>query len=345
MDLYVIDPGKWETFLDQLSMELALYLPDSSGNSFTKYQEAPSNSYFTPSRIGDPPKEFFLTPKTKVASFDQSAKLGKKTGTDFGICGLKSCDLLALARLDQIFLGGELVEPFYKQARNRALILSSDCTQPTDYCFCTSLGYKPFPETGFDLNLTPLDDFYLLEAGSLWGEELIKENESLFKSASAEQITKREKLREEVSRSVEDLNPDLSLQISPQAAEPISLPENKVWEEYGGKCVECGVCNLVCPTCNCFLLYEGPEEEGWPRNRIWDGCSFQGYARVAGGANPLKTTQSRFRNRFYCKLSRFPENYRLIGCVGCGRCTEGCLAGIDIREVLKQTLIIHEKPV
>ena len=107
------------------------------------------------------------------------------------------------------------------------------------------------------------------------------------------------------------------------------------WKQFMLTCVECGGCNFICDTCHCFLL---ADKKGQPKNkkaRVWDSCLYANYAKVAGGANPLKTRAQRLRNRFVKKFDFFVDNLGMPACCGCGRCIEVCPGKIDIREVLK----------
>jgi ferredoxin len=112
-------------------------------------------------------------------------------------------------------------------------------------------------------------------------------------------------------------------------------------------CVECGGCNLICDTCHCFLLADRPPQPGQSdataqKIRVWDSCLYANYARVAGGANPLKHRAQRLRNRFAKKFDFFVDVLKMPACCGCGRCIEVCPGKIDIREVLK-SLAQHYK--
>jgi heterodisulfide reductase subunit C len=108
-----------------------------------------------------------------------------------------------------------------------------------------------------------------------------------------------------------------------------------IWEDFCLDCVECGACNFICCTCHCFLLSDVQERNQSPRLRVWDSCQYANFARVAGGANPLKRRAQRLRNRFEKKFDFFIDNLGMPACEGCGRCIEACPAKIDIREVLK----------
>ena len=115
----------------------------------------------------------------------------------------------------------------------------------------------------------------------------------------------------------------------------------KKWNELGCVCVECGACSYICPTCHCFLLYDEPaggEEGKSKRMRAWDSCLMASYAKMAGvgGVKPTPRPRlaSRFENRVRHKFDWMVQNLEEIGCVGCGRCTQACAGGSDIREVI-----------
>ena len=114
------------------------------------------------------------------------------------------------------------------------------------------------------------------------------------------------------------------------------------WAKFAERCVECGACLYICPTCRCFLLYDQKGKRTNERVMIWDGCYFPGYWRMAGGLTPKPRLTTRFENRFNCKFDYFVENYGVEACTGCGRCIEACMGKIDIRECLQE---LGSKPV
>ena len=114
---------------------------------------------------------------------------------------------------------------------------------------------------------------------------------------------------------------------------------SNIWKEEALTCVECGACNFICCTCHCFLLSDQQEGNIAERTRVWDACLYQNFARVAGGANPMKRRFQRVRNRYLKKFNFFPENINLNACTGCGRCIETCPAKIDIRRILRNLSI------
>jgi ferredoxin len=158
----------------------------------------------------------------------------------------------------------------------------------------------------------------------------------LFENARDEHIVEREERRKEV---VEGLLRQLQPQCIPPKESLYQLIkagyENGVWPQEALRCVECGACIMNCPTCHCFLLFDAKDEKGYLRGRIWDGCQYKNFTRVAGGANPLKLRQERLRNRYIKKFEFFRDKINLYACTGCGRCIECCPAKIDLREIFK----------
>jgi heterodisulfide reductase subunit C len=115
---------------------------------------------------------------------------------------------------------------------------------------------------------------------------------------------------------------------------------DEIWKKESEKCVQCGGCNFICPSCYCFLIRENSKSsEEQFRDKVWDVCHFTGYARVAGGGNARKYKFQRFRNRYQCKFVYRRENFGIYACTGCGRCIDVCPGKIDIRKVVKNLSI------
>ncbi len=251
--------------------------------------------------------------------------------------GVKQCDLSSLILQDYVFLKGDYEDPFYAFHRNNTLIISSDCTSAKETCFCIAMSGKPYPAKNFDINLSLLDDFFLVEIGTDKGNAIIDGYKTFFKNARTSDINMRDKIRNDVS---EQINVFIKKRGTPGPDEikgTVKKQYNNIamWQDFASTCVECGACNLACPTCHCFLLFDEKSRMKIARGRVWDACLYKTFAGVAGGANPRKHLYERLRNRFDKKFAFFPEVLDYTACTGCGRCIDACPGNIDLREVLK----------
>lgn len=253
------------------------------------------------------------------------------------VAGVKACDLSSFVLQDFVFLKGDYEDPFYAFHRNNTFIISCDCTFAKETCFCVAMDGRPYPTVNFDINLSPLGNIFLVEAGSDKGRTLINSYKTFFKDVRHDELGQRDKLREDVSGQVKGFikNRGTPNTLEIKGAMKKHYDNLPMWQDHSSTCVECGACNLVCPTCHCFLLFDEKSEAKTGRGRTWDACLYKTFAKVAGGANPRRHLYERLRNRFDKKFAFFPEILNYTACTGCGRCIEACPGDIDLREVLK----------
>jgi sulfhydrogenase subunit beta (sulfur reductase) len=289
-------------------------------------------------RTCEPLKVFLFEARKRVSTGYQHAD-STETERPRCIVGVKACDLKSLKILDGVFIDEDFTDPFYAVSRRENLILSSDCTAAADTCFCTSLHVDPFPRDGFDLNLSVIDGGYVVEIGSDKGREIVESQQSLFTPATDKQLSERGRRRERVSEQVKTNVREYGMPDQDAFDGIIKTNyESDFWREEGAKCVECGACNAVCPTCHCFLLCDQERGGSQERFRLWDSCLIKDFAQVAGGANPRPELWMRLRNRFEKKFDFFPTVKEIYACTGCGRCITACPGNIDIRDVLKRNV-------
>jgi len=297
---------------------------------------AESESFtFNPFRTALPfLKALFFQPKCLVAEYFPVSYTVEASEKRQIIFGVKACDLLGKRVLDTIFLNGEYVDPLYDRCAKNTVIISGDCTEALQSCFCTMVGLQPYPEEGYDLNMSPVNGGYIFESGSEEGEQIVKEHLDLFTEATEEHINERDQQRIKLKEIVERQNQDYITKESRQRIieENLNAP---IWHDVSQTCVECNGCNYVCPTCYCFFLFDQKHNDGNERIKVWDSCFHAGYARMAGGITPRLHLVDRFKNHYYHKFDSFVTNYEFEACSGCGRCIEACLGQIDKREVLK----------
>jgi len=289
------------------------------------------------------PKAFLQPLRERVAVYSSAgvdAEQSRPECARRALVGLRACDLKAIAYLDKVFREGDFTDPFYEARRQTELLVSVDCVAVHENCFCTAVGGSPFAEAGFDLNITPLEEGYLVEVGSEKGQEVVDRASGAVAEATEAQQRERQERR---AASVEQLREQTGgWQVSDRIQEALlSKDEAKTWGEQTAACVECAACTFICPTCHCFFLYDqAGGEEAFERIRTWDSCILGDYHRMAGPAgakpSPRPGLRTRLANRLLHKYAYSPEQYGMLGCTGCGRCIEACYGGIDIRQVLRE---------
>jgi len=241
------------------------------------------------------------------------------------VLGLRACDLRGLQVLDKVFLD-EPVDEHYRSRRERIILISLDCVEPWEACFCTMLGHKPYPEDGFDVNLSPIEDGMIVELGSPRGLSVFEALAEFAVEVNQEMLERRKKTRERAERKLGYSRV--------QGLEGVERLKEDEWKKFSRPCVECGACLNICPTCYCFSLTERKAESEFMRMRFWEPCILEGYQKVAAGINPRPELHSRLANRMLHKFSYYFQRYGSYACTGCGRCVEACLGKIDIRELL-----------
>ena len=258
------------------------------------------------------------------------------------LAGVKNCDLKALQITDMALLKDNFVDPSYKNWRENTIIISSDCDTIGSTCHCSLLDGKPYPEVGFDINISSVDDSYYMTIGSEKGEdfsERIMENIS-FEGNNDEIKGMVENKREALTRQLIGQNEKYS--IGSHFEKFRELTED-AWKDESYNCVGCGGCTNICPTCYCIILNDESEAKRFVKVRSYDSCQYNGYARVAGGGTPRPEMFQRFRNRYLCKFDYMESNFNTIGCVGCGRCSDTCPAEIDFMAVVQKASQLTER--
>ena len=243
--------------------------------------------------------------------------------------GVRSCELHAIEIQDRVFLGGRHTDRDYASRREDVFLVAVDCFEPGGTCFCTSMGTGPKVESGSDLTLTELFDGehrFLVEAGSERGAELLA-------GLSGRPVGPADV--EEAERSVATATDRMGRTM--EAFDLRDLLERNLehprWDDVAQRCLTCGNCTLVCPTCFCSAVEDetdlsGGEAERW---RVWDTCFSVDYSHIHGGSI-RPSGRSRYRQWMTHKLGTWHDQFGSSGCVGCGRCITWCPVGIDITE-------------
>lgn len=327
--------SKLKPLLDAVAGEMDLYIPKNTGEHyvFSTY-DAPSKTEpeLNSIRACTPVKEFLFPIREVAAIYPEPAETPDIK--PFAVFGLKDCDLKSIAILDKVFTEEEFEDPSYMARREKMFIISSDCTDPGNSCFCCLFDGKSYCQEGFDLNVSQIKDGFIVESGSKKGHTFIEKHNQLFADVPAALLTEREENRKKVQLLLEAKNANFKLDAKLEEIVQDS-EDSAIYDEQAEGCIECQACTRVCPTCHCFYLYDTKQENYFTKMKIWDSCMRFTYAAVAGGANPNKVLGDRMRHRLMHKFVHFVQRYGVNMCVGCGRCVDADAGGMDLREILR----------
>ncbi len=241
--------------------------------------------------------------------------------------GIRSCDLVALGILDRVFLDSDATDPTYAARRPDVFIVAVGCNRPGNTCFCASMNTGPTPTSGYDLVVRELHSEegteYLVDVGSERGADLLAGLAS--RPAHEGDLQRADRAHE---TAVASMGRELRQDYVPLAALD---PDHPRWDDVAERCLACGNCTMVCPTCFCSTTEEstdlsGTEAERW---RVWDSCFSLDFTHLHGGS-VRTSTKSRYRQWLLHKLVTWQDQFDTSGCVGCGRCITWCPVGIDL---------------
>lgn len=296
------------------------------------------------SRAAQSAKGFFLPAAEAIARYGLDApQRGRQTvavaEAKTVIAGVRACELKAWKYLDKVMLEGEFDDPTYRARRENTTIISCDCVDCAETCCCVLVNGRPYVEEGdgADINITALEDGYVLEPLTDKGRELVQADWS---DADGEKLAARENIRNSMVERLKAQNAEYTFSATDENPPILPMDDDESWQRYAADCVECGACTNICPTCHCFYLFDHELAAGSnERVRAWDSCLLSTYHRMAGGENmkmsPRPELRSRLANRILHKFVYSPQQYGMLGCVGCGRCVDACPGAIDIRKVVE----------
>jgi len=279
----------------------------------------------SPKKVMFPQTETLFSFKNSGAGFDTAAGTHPPVTVVFGI---RPCDAKAFTVLDPLF-SQDKEDPYYKEKRESTILVGNACTEPTNRCFCPSVGGSPGSTEGLDVLLTDIGDEYHVEIVTDKGKELLKGSETVLLDAPKD---KRKAKEEVVGRSLAKIRRQVDLKMMHEILPGVF--EHDMWKEMAEKCIGCGICTYNCPTCHCFDIQDEGSTATGRRIRVWDACMYPEFTLHASGENPRPDRSARLRNRMMHKFTYYPTNMGHIGCVGCGRCIELCPVNIDLIEIL-----------
>jgi sulfhydrogenase subunit beta (sulfur reductase) len=249
-------------------------------------------------------------------------------GRPIAIIGARPCEVAAMGVLDRVLQDGRVPDDRYAARRQGTFVVAVECGAPAATCFCTSMGTGPSSESGFDVALTELsgaEHRFYARVGSPAGAEVL--SEIPHRAARADEASARDEV---VAGAESRMGRILDTSGLPGLLE--RNLEHPRWESVAERCLSCGNCTLVCPTCFCSDVKDVTDVSGAvERRRRWSSCFDLDHSYLHGGA-VRPDTASRYRQWMTHKLSTWWDQFGESGCVGCGRCIAWCPVGIDITE-------------
>ena len=253
--------------------------------------------------------------------------------TRFAFIGVRSCELHAMAIQDRVFMSGAHVDRHYQARRDGAFIVAVNCGTAAGTCFCVSMRTGPRAESGFDISLTEIECqggfVFLALGGSESGRKLLGALPSRPAQAAdlekSDAVTGRAKDMMGRRMDADDLPALLRRNM-----------EHPRWDDVAARCLACGNCTMVCPTCFCTTVEDSNDLSltETSRTQRWDSC-FTGDFSYLHGGSVRTSARARYRQWMAHKLSTWVDQFGTSGCVGCGRCISWCPVGIDITEEVR----------
>ena len=338
MSLYMLAKEHLPAFVEALRAGFRVVGPVKTqhGYAFDDIKQADQLQLSYPTTIL-PPKKYFLPQREALFKFHTSADESGSSKMELQpvfqdaqptvIFGVHTCDMNGIMLYDKVFAEG-FADEHYIARREQIVIIGIECLQPCDEAsFCKDMGTLTAPPV-YDLHMTEVDGHYLIDTGSEQGEQLLLKHAQV-KMATTEDIrqlghtlsSKWPHFRHRLKMGKDQLPSLLTINYGANT-----------WDVLGSKCLACGSCTNVCPTCFCFDVQDECEitmQDG-ERYRQWDSCQLHEFALVAGGHNFRDSKASRIRHRFMRKAKYIQQVHGLLGCTGCGRCERACLVNITI---------------
>ena len=251
--------------------------------------------------------------------------------TPLAFFGVRACELQGIAIQDRVLLEGQFVDRDYAARRKDTFIVAVNCFEPGGTCFCVSMGSGPKAEAGYDLALTEILDGshrFLVEVGTARGSDVLADlprrpAEDGDQRAAAEAV---EGAAQKMGRQLDttDLRGLLARNL-----------EHERWDDVASRCLTCGNCTMVCPTCFCTSVEDVSDLAGEEAEhvRLWDSCFSLDHSYIHGGS-VRPSGRSRYRQWLTHKFGTWHDQFGMSGCIGCGRCISWCPVGIDVTEEL-----------
>ncbi len=294
-------------------------------------------SYFQYVVGQDNPRRYFMPPSQRLMSFHVDKKQfvidqGPPQAPKLAFLGLRACDLASIQIQDRVVgYGVESTfrcesDTYYGETRRQSILIAVNCTRPGNTCFCSSMNTGPKAKENFDIALTELRQSFIVEVGSEKGKKLAQKLP--LKEASESDL-------ELAELKLQNAAKHMGRQMETEQVRKLlnNTIEDSHWDKVADKCLSCGNCTMVCPTCFCCTVTDSTDITGTKisRTKEWESCFTHQFSYASGGPQ-RNTIKGRYRQWMRHKLCTWWDQFGSSGCVGCGRCITWCPVGIDITE-------------
>lgn len=339
MKYAVLKKKDFDRWINHLKKKAKLYAPRKKENLFVfrPVKEAAKVCLeYIPTIL--PPKKYYFPQKEKLFKFSTQTFAAVKAidkFEEFILLGIHTCDIAGIQCMDVVFRDAP-EDPNYLNRKDKMAIIGIECLKPCDkYANCTSMGNHE-PRAGHDLMMVDLGEKFIIHINSEKGEKLATGLDYI-KEAGDTDMEQLEQVREDKKKIFKE---EFSAPL-PKVYEVFDKSfASPVWKDVGRRCVACGNCTAVCPTCYCFDLQDEVDLSlnNGIRYRIWNSCQMDDFAKVASGEDFRKGRDSRQRHRYYRKFKYSVDKFKRYFCIGCGRCTRTCMADISLIETVNSLL-------
>jgi hypothetical protein len=330
-DRRLVRKGSLEKLFEVLKGNNRQVYAPFSRNSKTSYRKTEKFSDITADYIQttQSSKEVSFPRTEKILDYSKNAEGMSVKGIDpdkipeIMLWGIRPCDAMGIGELSSIF-NWDYKDEIYNNRLSKVTVIGFSCSKADEYCFCTSVGGNPGNTEGSDILFTQLGENgdYLAEILTEKGEKVVSLANDLFETA--ENVEKEKFLAiVPVKFNHEEIYGKLE-----------KFFDSEEWVDQSLKCIGCGACAYVCPTCACFDIQDEPHGKSGMRVRCWDSCGFSLFTLHTSGHNPRDVQSARWRQRIMHKFSYMPDRLSVYGCTGCGRCSRACPVDMNILEHL-----------
>ncbi len=339
MKYAVMQKNRLDDFIKVLCKQEKLVGPVSKGQGQYAFHEIRNFEELSLDHIPTilPPKKYFMPQHETLVEYDINRKPPMEAVVEVEpivLMGVHTCDLAGIQCLNIVF-SDRPRDLNYLIRKKYITIIGFECNDYCDSYASCGLMHNFLPNGGYDLFMTDLGGEYIFHINTQTGEDLVTRYGSFFSEATPHHINELEAFHQ---RKHSIFKPEVDVERTTLAQLFQKGFDSAVWDDLGNRCLSCGNCTNVCPTCYCFDVNDEPnlDLKTGKRIRVWDSCQNEPFAKVAGGESFREHRKDRKRHRFNRKFNYPFKRWGRFFCTGCGRCSRTCMAEINLKDTIAQ---------